>query len=178
MVFCKNQAVQNYDLWVDLFKSLPKLCISASFWGSNKESASCKETKSDAELSSICTWAVTKHGQPIAQHVHNIYTSECCNTRHDQSLYSMLQVPDCQAPIPTPPYVPCTNSSPGSWHHAISQRNRSTAPSHGDVTWNFIGSSARAIKSWSCRWRYHRGTYIFHLLQILWASFKVLFLPM
>lgn len=76
MVFCKNQTVKNYDLWVDLFKSLPKLCMSASsprpFWGSNKESASCKETKSDAELSSICTWAVTNHDQPIAQHVHNI----------------------------------------------------------------------------------------------------------
>ena len=50
----------------------------------------------------------------------------------------------------------------------VAQRNRSTATKHDDVTWNFIGSSARAIKSWSCRWRCLRGsTYIIYLLQIL-----------
>ena len=127
MVFCKNQTVKNYDLWVDLFKSFPTLCISAS---SPRPFLRLKQRVGQLQRNKERRWVVVNlhmsrdqswpiHSTACTQHLHLWMLSY---EALPVSVFNASQVvPDCQAPIPIPPCVPCTNSSPGSWHHAISQ---------------------------------------------------------
>ena len=67
-----------------------QLHLHALLEAQTKSRPAAKKQRATLSCRQSAQKAVTNHGQPIAQHVHNIYTSECCHTRHCQSLYSML----------------------------------------------------------------------------------------